>query len=253
MKNHNQALLVALAVTFALALTLTVALICLSYAKEGSAHSVTRTGGSLVTSTPPPTGTATTGPLLTTTAATTKPVKTDPPKLGNGLAFTVTGKGESRVTGMGTCTDACVVIPEYDPNGNRVTSIAPSAFYGCATVTAIQIPKTVTYIGDGAFAGCGGLVYLSVSEGNPAYRDLEGVLYSADGRTLILYPPMRAGSSVHIPRSVTLIKEMAFYNCFYLKTVTYGGSPAEWERIHIESKNYSLTAAAKTFEGGGEK
>ncbi len=246
MKHHTQALLCALAVTFALTLTLAVALICMTASQEaGEGPTATRSPGPVQTvSTAKKT---TTVPQKVTTGK--PPDVTDPPKRENTLSYAVTGKGESRVVGLGTCVDACVVIPQKDPDGNVVTSISPSAFYGCTTLVAVQIPETVTYIGEGAFSGCTGLMYLSVSRDNPSYRDVDGVLYSADGKTLILYPSMHAGESVHISREVTTVKEMAFYNCRYLQKVIYGGSAAEWERICIESKNYSLTAAAKIFGG----
>ena len=136
------------------------------------------------------------------------------------------------------------MIPERSPSGDTVTEIADRAVMGCETVTAIQIPATVKKIGELAFASCPNLIYISVDEGNTAYRDDDGVLYTADGRALLLYPPMRAGSTVYIPYSVTEISEMAFYQCAYLSSVRYAGTPADWECIRIGSQNYSLTAAS---------
>ena len=61
---------------------------------------------------------------------------------------------------------------------------------------------------------------------------------------------MRAGSTLNIPSSVSVISEMAFYNCVYLRSISYGGTAEQWEQIRIGSKNYSLTAASKSFANG---
>ncbi len=251
MKAHTQILMVALAITFAVALALTVALLCFSYLREESGENLPddppreslEIYNPLLNQTGEPA--KTTSPPATSTTATATP--TMPPK---SLLFASNGNGTSRVIGIGSYTDACVIIPETDPNGNRVTTVASGAFYGCADITAIQIPASVIRIEDLAFANCKNLLYISVSPKNVAYRDVDGVLYSYDKRMLILYPTMRAGSTVEIPASVTTISEMAFYNCVYLRSVTYSGTAEQWEQIRIGSKNYSLTAASKSFANG---
>ena len=257
MKPQTQILMVALAITFAIGLALTVTLICLSFVKEESGQNlptapedehleVYQPGTQATEKAPPTEENPSTAP---STTAPTDPPK-DPEPQGNGLVYVSNGDGTCRVSSIGTCLDACVVIPEYAPGGSRVTAIEPRAFYGCATVSAIQIPASVTSIGALAFAGCKNLVYISVSAKNTAYCDIDGVLYTADRKTLLLYPPMRAGSYANISADVTDIAEMAFYDCTYLRTVIYGGTPEQWERIRIAQKNYSLTAASKSFGGG---
>lgn len=257
MKPQTQILMIALAITFALGLILTVTLICLSFVKDGSGQNLPTASEEETLEVYNPTAEDLIKDPSTQGHPSTEPVTeppADPPKepedLGNGLVYINNGDGTCRLSGIGTCLDACVVIPEYAPNGNRVTSIEPRAFYGCATVTAIQIPASVTNIGSLAFAACKNLVYISVSSKNTAYCDLDGVLYTADRKTLLLYPCMRAGSTANISAGVTDIAEMAFYDCTYLRTIVYSGTPAQWETIRIAPKNYSLTAAAKSFGGG---
>ncbi len=165
----------------------------------------------------------------------------------SGLRFSSNGDGTCLLVGVGSCTEEHIVIPESAPSGERVTAIAARAFYACSTVTAVQIPATVTEIGSLAFAACKNLSYISVSPRNPAYRDIDGVLYTSDERILLQYPPLRAGSSFTLRAGTVEIAEMAFYQCAYLKNVAFTGSAEEWEAIAIGAKNYSLTAAAKTF------
>ena len=152
---------------------------------------------------------------------------------------------------MGSCLDTCIIIPTTSPSGDVVTSIAARAFYGCTFAASIQIPSTVSSIGALAFAACPNLIYIAVEVGNYSFCDVDGVLYSADGTTLLLYPAMRAGANLTISSVTTEIADMAFYNCAYLTHIYYAGSAEQWERISIGTKNYSLTAASKTFYGTG--
>lgn len=236
----TQTLLIILAIVFAAALALTIALISLTYTRAESEEARPQAEQTI------PTKESTT-PLL---PETTTPEETTLPEenpAGNSLAFASAGDGTCTLVGIGNCTDSCVVIPMYSPAGDLVTAVSSRALYGCKQINAIQIPASVENIGALAFAACQNLVYISVSDSNEEYCDIDGILYTSDGRELLLYPPMRAGASVTISLVTTEIAEMAFYNCAYLSHVYYTGSPEMWERISIGAKNYSLTAAAKTF------
>lgn len=168
------------------------------------------------------------------------------------LLFQSLGNGNCMVVGPGGVRDACVVIPKTSPAGEKVVKIASRAFFGCEWITALQIPETVKEIGDKAFADCKNLVYISVSAQNPVYCDADGVLYTADKRVLLQYPPMRAGEPLVLPASLTAVSEMAFYGAKNLKTVLYQGSGEDWERIEIGARNFALYAAAITFGATGE-
>ena len=232
-----------LAIVFAVALALTIAMISLFYTKVESEDIRDREEHTTWTI---PEATATIPILLETTPEETTAVE-EVTMPSNTLAFASAGDGTCTLVGIGSCTDSCVVIPAYSPAGDRVTTIAARALYGQKQINAIQIPHTVEYIGALAFANCPNLVYISVSDQNEDYCDIDGILYTSDGRELLLYPPMRAGASVTLSLVTTEIAEMAFYNCAYLSHVYYTGSPEMWERITIGAKNYSLIAAAKTF------
>lgn len=238
----TQILLMILAVVFAIALALTIAMISLTYTRVES--KAPQDGDTYTTLIYPE---ATTPSL----PESTQPEESTVPEVdvlpNNTLSFASAGDGTCTVIGIGSCTDSCVVIPSYSPVGDRVTSVSARALYGQKQINAIQIPPTVEYIGALAFANCPNLVYVSVSDENEDYCDIDGILYTSDGRELLLYPPMRAGASVTVSLVTTEIAEMAFYNCAYLSHVYYTGSPEAWERITVGAKNYSLIAASKTF------
>ncbi len=56
---------------------------------------------------------------------------------------------------------------------------------------------------------------LTVLEGNTAYKSIDGVLYTADGETVVAVP--QAIDSVELPEGIRWIEEYAFYNCINLK------------------------------------
>ena len=284
MKSQPSLLSVFLTIFFAVALSLTLTLICVSCYQEGNTPVFPQGGGSSSrtpsstafstpssvtpeTTSPQPTEAPTTTsqettqatdvtttpttastPAVSTTAASIQLPTSVLPDVSNGLAFESIGGGNCRVVGIGSCTDACVVIPSYSPTGERVVEIAEKAFYASPTVAAVQIPETVISIGALAFAACERLVYLSVDPDNRYYCDVDGILYSAGCTTLILYPPMRAGERITLHSVTTRIMDMAFYACPYLKSVHYAGSLEDWDNVIVGSKNYSLIAASMSFE-----
>ena len=112
MRAQNQILMVALAVVFAIALALTVAMICLSAMREEEA-------GQAPATTPSPGGTQAPegggAPQLTTGL----PAATETPD--DGLLYRSNGDGSCTLIGIGSCQDAFVVIPAYTATGERVT------------------------------------------------------------------------------------------------------------------------------------
>ena len=168
------------------------------------------------------------------------------------LKFTSFGNGTCSVSGIGSCDDLCVVIPERSPDGDIVTSIDDMAFYGNEEIKTVQIPSTVSRIGSRAFGSCISLVYISVDSKNKSFCDIDGVLYSADMTMLIHYPASSAASSIDISSKVKRIEDMAFYNCASLKTICYEGSLSDWGKIDIGELNYGLFTASISCSGSGK-
>ena len=123
----------------------------------------------------------------------------------------VTGIGDSAFCDCRGLTS--ITIPD------GVTSIGDTTFYYCTSLTNITIPESVTSIGSAAFAACSSLTGFTVSSINSAYKSLDGVLYSIDGKTLIAYPGGKSGAYV-IPDGVTNIGDHAFFGCISLTGIT---------------------------------
>lgn len=168
------------------------------------------------------------------------------------LKFTSFGNGTCMVSGIGTCVDLCIVIPERSPDGDIVTSIDDKAFYGNTNIKAVQIPSTVTNIGNMAFGGCSSLVYISVDKANKSFSDLDGILYSADLTTLIHYPAARGASNLELSAKLKKICDMAFYGCDTLRTIYYGGTLKDWGKIDIGEMNYGLFTASISCTDSGK-
>jgi len=95
---------------------------------------------------------------------------------------------------MGCSSLASLEIP------SSVTSIGNFAFYGCSSLTSIAIPSSVTSIGDYAFSKCSSLASLEIpssvtSIGNGAFNGCSSL------------------ASLEIPSSVTSIGYFAFERC----------------------------------------
>lgn len=89
---------------------------------------------------------------------------------------------------------------------NTVTSIGEDAFRDCIRLTSIKIPNSVTSIGDFAFSGCESLTSITIgnsvtSIGSTAFENCTSL------------------TSITIPDSVTSIGKYAFYNCTSLTTI----------------------------------
>ena len=104
---------------------------------------------------------------------------------------------------------------------NGVTSIGGFAFHNLDYVTSVSIPASVTNIptAEGAFRECSRLTSISVASGNSTYKSIGGVVFSKDGKELVLCPEGKTGS-YSIPSGVTVIRDYAFFYCMKLTGVT---------------------------------
>ena len=98
--------------------------------------------------------------------------------------------------------------------------IGSEAFYGSGLLTA-AIRSNVSYIGYSAFARCEDLKTISVASGNKNYKSSDGVLFTADGKCILTYPPKKTNTSYAIPEGVEEIDDYAFSYNKYLQSVTF--------------------------------
>ena len=117
------------------------------------------------------------------------------------------------ITGY-TGSDTEVVIPEWIGE-KSVTCIDTRAFENCSSLTSIEIPSRVVYIGLYAFDGCSSLTRIVVDNQNTAYASEESnCIIQKSTNTLIV-----GCSRTKIPSSVTSIGYSAFRNCSSLTSI----------------------------------
>ncbi len=174
--------------------------------------------------------------------------------IGNDPVVTVPGRIRALPVAVGedafeNCSHVnCVIFPD------NITSIPKNSFTGCNGLERVIIGKDVSSIKVSAFSGCSNLTGIQVSDLNPDYYSLNGVLYQSDefGDYLLWYPQGRVGAytipdgirgigrfpydlssdrfngcpmltSVTIPASVGILGMDDFRNCENLKSVFFNG------------------------------
>ena len=106
-----------------------------------------------------------------------------------------------------------VTIPE------GITYIDDTAFHS-TNLWKVHLPASLTGMGSSVFAGCKGLKEFTVAEGNTAYKAVNGVLFTANGKTLICYPAGKSGNYT-VPEGTEYIATSAFRSCNYLYSITF--------------------------------
>ena len=97
------------------------------------------------------------------------------------------------------------------PNGLR--EIGPKAFDLCESLRSLRLPNALETLAPDAFNRCSSLTELLVSPGNTRFRSVDGVLFSADGKTTLRRPPenraptsFRTASNESLPEPSTVAR-----------------------------------------------
>ena len=93
--------------------------------------------------------------------------------------------------------------------------------YPDAYVDKLTIPETVSIIHLSLLEDLRVLAQVEVADGNTSFKSNEGVLFTGDGKELLLYPGYREGEEYEIPNGTERIAEKAFYLNMRLKKITF--------------------------------
>ncbi len=91
-------------------------------------------------------------------------------------------------------------------------------------VKTIAIPESVDFLSELAFFKCSNFTEYQVVENNTEYTDIDGVLYSKDGKELVQYPYGRKDTSYKIVDGTEVVGDQAFAQNNTLKTVEFPSS-----------------------------
>ena len=172
-----------------------------------------------------------------------------------GLQFTSNGDGTCYLSGIGTCTDRDIVIPSVH-NGERVTAIGVSVFYGNQGLRSVVIPNGVTTIGDSAFRDSG-LKTVVIPDSvtvieKYAFNGCEKLTDVIIGKKVTRIGDSAFGhcvslTSVLLPDSVTTMGKNVFYGCTALQNVIFGSGMK-----HIGYGAFDSCSALSSVTLGGD-
>ena len=84
-----------------------------------------------------------------------------------------------------------------------VEVLGEDAFCDCWNLSDVYIPSTVREMWPGCFA-FSKIDAITVAEGNPYFKSIDGVVYSKDGSRLVMFPSGRTGEWT-VPEHVTVM------------------------------------------------
>ncbi len=153
-------------------------------------------------------------------------------KPSEGLLYMSNGNGTCLVS-IGDCTDEYIMTPDHSPSGDKVTQIKARAFAGNNKVKGVQIPETVTFIGEAAFRDCIKLESVNLPNKITVIHP-----YTFDG--------CKSLKEIKIPAGVKNIGERAFADCISCKSIVI---PASVTKIgSFAFMNFSDCKGTVTFE-----
>lgn len=127
---------------------------------------------------------------------------------------------DASVTSMNNRTDNSFPRTSFDGNQTIKTIVFPkdliglnrAAFSNMALEGMITLPKGVknTAEYDMIFGGSVNITGFEVEDGNVNLKSVNGILYTADEKTLLVYPYGKKGATFNIPEGVTTIGTSAF-------------------------------------------
>ena len=146
----------------------------------------------------------------------------------NGKLYDVISIGESAFWNCNSFISNCSSLTSVNIP-NSVTSIGNHAFYNCSSLTSVTIPNSVTSIGNSAFGWCRSLTSVDIpnsvtSIGNSAFNNCDSLTSVTIPNSVTSignwsFAHCSSLTSVTIPNSVTSIGDNAFYGCRSLTSI----------------------------------
>ncbi len=162
-------------------------------------------------------------------------------------------KSTGTVTGANESITSATIPTKID--GKTVTAIGELAFANCSNLTSVVIPNSVTSIGDSAFFLCQGLTSVVIPDSVTSMGDWTfqncynlGSVTLSKNLTEIGYRAFlecQSLTSVTIPDGVTYIDNSAFANCYNLTSAVIPGSVTG-----IHSSAFNSSGLADVYYGG---
>ena len=104
--------------------------------------------------------------------------------------------------------------------GKSVVAIGDYFFDGCHGLTSLVIPGSVTNISCYALPWAYDLTNITVAADNPAYKSVDGILYTKDGKMLVACPRAKGGT-VSVASGTENVGRYAFYYNYDLTAISF--------------------------------
>lgn len=117
------------------------------------------------------------------------------------------------------------VLKKYTGSGGDITipdgvkSIENYAFGNNFNATSVVIPKSLVSMEGNVFSYCMSLKEIKVSKNNQYFSSENGILYDKKKKVLLQCPREMEGDII-IPETVVKIGDNAFFNCYYLTSIS---------------------------------
>ena len=103
----------------------------------------------------------------------------------------------------------CEKLETVTVKEGKLKSIPGTGILNCSSLKTLNLPSNVQSIG--VLMGSESLKNINIASKNAFLKSVDGVVYSADGKTLIKYPQGKKAERFEVPAAVTTIKDAAFY------------------------------------------
>ena len=114
------------------------------------------------------------------------------------------------------CTSlTSIVIPD------SVTTLVNKCFCFCENLQTVVLPANLDYLGEDSFACCPQLKSFDMSEKAKKYQVIDGVLFTKNGKKLVLYPEGKENSHYFVPEKTEQIRAVSFKRTVNLKYVSF--------------------------------
>ncbi len=169
---------------------------------------------------------------------------------------------QTQITKISSAFSGCANLTSIN-FPDSVTEIDSSAFKGCTSLIDVLIPNAVNKIGWGAFRNCTSLTSINIPD---SVTEIDSYAFSGcTSLTSINIPDsvMKIGSyaffdctsltSINIPDSVTEIDTYAFYGCSSLESITIASLGNRYYFYEIFGKNEDVPVSLKSVMVNSDK
>ncbi len=116
---------------------------------------------------------------------------------------------------------------------STVKHIGARAFANDTAITKFTFPRDLETLGENPLSNCTGILEIELESGNTHFAMHDGILYTADYKTLLLCPSGRT-EPVEVKEGTELIGPFAFYEVDQLGEITFPNSVVEFGESAFE-------------------